>query len=55
MKMMITAIALLRGDRQDLLRHDNSEHPLALQLGGSDPAELSLAAGVAAWQGISGG
>jgi tRNA-dihydrouridine synthase A len=42
---MITAAALVRGDRQDLLRHDASEHPLALQLGGSDPAELATAAG----------
>ena len=41
---MITAVALIRGDRRDLLRHDDSEHPLALQLGGSDPAELSIAA-----------
>ncbi len=41
---MITAAALIRGDRKGLLYHDNSEHPLALQLGGSDPAELSMAA-----------
>lgn len=41
---MITAVALIRGDREEILRHDDCEHPLALQLGGSDPAELSLAA-----------
>jgi tRNA-dihydrouridine synthase A len=41
---MITAVALIRGDREEILRHDASEHPLALQLGGSDPAELSMAA-----------
>ena len=41
---MITAVALIRGDRQELLRYDPSEHPLALQLGGSDPAELAEAA-----------
>ena len=41
---MITAAALVRGDRQVLLSHDASEHPLALQLGGSDPAELATAA-----------
>ena len=42
---IITAAALVRGDRRDLLSHDDSEHPLALQLGGSDPAELATAAG----------
>jgi len=41
---MITAVALIRGDRHELLRYDASEHPLALQLGGSDPAELAEAA-----------
>ncbi len=41
---MITALALIRGDHQDLLRYDASEHPLALQLGGSDPDELARAA-----------
>ncbi len=41
---MITAIALIRGKREELLRYDASEHPLALQLGGSDPAELATAA-----------
>jgi tRNA-dihydrouridine synthase A len=41
---MITAVAILRGDRQKLLGYDPSEHPVALQLGGSDPRELAQAA-----------
>ncbi|MBT3629430.1 MAG: tRNA dihydrouridine(20/20a) synthase DusA [Rhodospirillaceae bacterium] len=41
---MITAAALVHGKRDDLLAYDAAEHPLALQLGGSDPAELALAA-----------
>ena len=41
---MITAAALLNGDHQRLLRFDPSEHPLALQLGGSDAEELAAAA-----------
>ena len=35
---MITAQALVRGDRARLLRFSPEEHPVALQLGGSDPA-----------------
>jgi tRNA-dihydrouridine synthase A len=41
---MITARALEFGDAEKLLRFDASEHPVALQLGGSDPAELARAA-----------
>ncbi len=41
---MLTARAILRGDREALLRYDPSEHPLAVQLGGSDPEELAAAA-----------
>jgi tRNA-dihydrouridine synthase A len=41
---MITSAAILRGDRQRLLGFDPEEHPLALQLGGSDPAALAEAA-----------
>jgi tRNA-dihydrouridine synthase A len=41
---MVTAEALLRGDAARLLGHDPAEHPLALQLGGSDPARLAAAA-----------
>ncbi|MFQ6552762.1 tRNA dihydrouridine(20/20a) synthase DusA [Aestuariibius insulae] len=41
---MITAPALVRGEAVHLLDHDTSEHPVALQLGGSDPVELAAAA-----------
>ena len=41
---MITARALLRGDTERLLRFDAAEHPIALQLGGSEPGELAEAA-----------
>jgi tRNA-dihydrouridine synthase A len=41
---MITAAAILRGDRQRLLAFDPEEHPVALQLGGSDPEQLAQAA-----------
>jgi tRNA-dihydrouridine synthase A len=45
---MITAAAILRGDRDKLLRFDPEEHPVALQLGGSDPAQLAEAARIGA-------
>ena len=41
---MITARALLHGDAERLLRFDAAEHPVALQLGGSEPDELAQAA-----------
>jgi len=41
---MITTGALLHGDAERFLRFDDSEHPVALQLGGSDPADLAVAA-----------
>lgn len=41
---MVTAPALVRGGALHLLAHVPQEHPLALQLGGSDPDELALAA-----------
>ncbi len=41
---MITTGAVLRGDRAKLLRFDPEEHPVALQLGGSDPVALAEAA-----------
>src|SRR5688572_3274342 len=41
---MITTGAVLRGDREKLLRFDPAEHPVALQLGGSDPAALAESA-----------
>jgi len=41
---MITTEALRHGDVVRHLQHDPTEHPVALQLGGSDPAELAYAA-----------
>jgi tRNA-dihydrouridine synthase A len=41
---MITAAAILRGDRQRLLAFDPEENPVALQLGGNVPAQLAAAA-----------
>src|SRR3984957_4855091 len=41
---MLTTGAILRGDRQRLLGFDASEHPVALQLGGSNPRDLVEAA-----------
>ncbi len=41
---MITAAAILRGDRRRLLAFDVGEHPVALQLGGSEPEDLAAAA-----------
>ncbi|WP_425052725.1 tRNA dihydrouridine(20/20a) synthase DusA [Psychromarinibacter sp. S121] len=48
---MVTAPALVRGDAQHLLRFHAAEHPVAVQLGGSDPAELAQAARMAADEG----
>jgi tRNA-dihydrouridine synthase A len=45
---MVTADAIVHGDRMRLLGFDSFEHPLALQLGGSDPAKLAEAAKIAA-------
>jgi tRNA-dihydrouridine synthase A len=44
---MVTAPAVIHGDRDRLLGHDPVEHPVALQLGGSDPAELAEAVRIA--------
>ena len=41
---MVTAPAVVHGDQQRLLGFDAVEHPVALQLGGSDPAQLAEAA-----------
>ena len=38
---MVTTGAVLHGDRARLLGFDPAEHPVALQLGGSDPAALA--------------
>ncbi|MBB1496941.1 tRNA dihydrouridine(20/20a) synthase DusA [Paracoccus sp. MC1862] len=45
---MVTAPAVIHGDRARLLDHHAAEHPVALQLGGSDPAELREATRIAA-------
>lgn len=45
---MVTAPAIIHGDRDRLLRFDPAEYPVALQLGGSDPGELAQAARIAA-------
>ncbi|MDM7458317.1 MAG: tRNA dihydrouridine(20/20a) synthase DusA [Paracoccus sp. (in: a-proteobacteria)] len=45
---MVTAPAVIHGDRARLLDYDPAEHPVALQLGGSDPAELQEATRIAA-------
>ncbi len=41
---MVTTGAVIHGDRQRLLGFDAAEHPVALQLGGSDPAALAQSA-----------
>ena len=41
---MVTSAALKHGDAQYLLQHSQGEHPIALQLGGSNPVELAEAA-----------
>jgi tRNA-dihydrouridine synthase A len=41
---MLTTGAILHGDRGRLLGFDPSEHPVALQLGGSEPRDLAEAA-----------
>lgn len=45
---MVTADAVIFGPRARLLGFDDAEHPLALQLGGSDPAKLADAARIGA-------
>lgn len=44
---MVVAQAVIHGDRDKLLGFDAAEHPLALQLGGSDPALLAEASRIA--------
>jgi tRNA-dihydrouridine synthase A len=41
---MITAEAVIHGDQRRLLQHDPASDPVVLQLGGSDPARLAVAA-----------
>lgn len=40
---MVTAAAIHHGDADRFLRHNDAEHPVALQLGGSDPAWMASA------------
>jgi len=44
---MIISKAILRGDKNRLLDYNSSEHPLVLQLGGSDPKEMAQCAHIA--------
>ncbi|WP_422126357.1 tRNA dihydrouridine(20/20a) synthase DusA [Thioalkalivibrio sulfidiphilus] len=44
---MVTTGALLHGDRERFLAYDSDEHPLALQLGGSEPQDLAACARMA--------
>ena len=47
---MVTSPAVIHGDRQRLLGFSDIEHPIACQLGGSEPAELAKAARIVeAW------
>lgn len=48
---MVVDRAVCDGDREHLLGHDPAEHPLALQLGGSEPAWLAEAAAIGVDQG----
>ncbi len=50
---MVTTGAILHGDRDHLLEFNAAEHPLALQLGGCDPAELAECARIAAVRGYA--
>ena len=50
---MVVADAVLHGDRDRLLAIRDEEHPVALQLGGSDPDKLARAARIAADYGYS--
>jgi tRNA-dihydrouridine synthase A len=45
---MVTTGAVIHGDRERLLGYNPVEHPVALQLGGSDPADLATAAKIGA-------
>ena len=49
---MVHANAVIHGDRRRLLAMDPSEHPVALQLGGSEPALLAQAARIGAEAGF---
>ena len=44
---MLHSNAILKGDTESLLKFTNEEHPLAIQLGGSDPKSLAEASVIA--------
>src|ERR1044072_3253273 len=48
---MVTADAVIHGDRERLIGFSEIEHPVALQLGGSEPAKLAQAARIGAMRG----
>ena len=48
---MVTAAAIVHGDSAELLKYDESEHPIALQLGGNDVDWMTEAARTAAEMG----
>ena len=48
---MVTTGAVLHGDRRRILGFDALEHPVAVQLGGSDPRDLAQAALICAEEG----
>ena len=50
---MVTTGAMLHGDRDYLLGYDAREHPLALQVGGSNPTELAQCAEIATQRGFA--
>src|SRR3954447_8389085 len=50
---MVTTGAVIHGDRQRLLGFDPAEHPVAVQLGGSNPAALAQAARICAGLGYA--
>nr|NIR58760.1 tRNA dihydrouridine(20/20a) synthase DusA [Gammaproteobacteria bacterium] len=49
---MITTGAMLNGDRDRLLAFDPAEHPLALQVGGSEPGDMAECARIAEGRGF---
>src|SRR5258707_4005604 len=44
---MLTTAAIIHGDRERLLGFNAAEHPVAIQLGGSDPRALAVCATIA--------
>jgi tRNA-dihydrouridine synthase A len=51
---MVTADAVIHGDREKLLGFDDAQHPVILQLGGSDPEKLFKASRIGAQWGYDG-